>query len=102
MRMSDWSSDVCSSDLRFQHRRAVGKGLVVEGRHALDQLEGLGGHMAGAVSGVQVRSNPFRAEERRVGKEGVSTCRTQWAPYHEQKYITIHIFEYDLLQLIKQ
>src|SRR3546814_13627602 len=26
-----------------------------------------------------------RAEERRVGKEGVSTCRSGWSPYHETK-----------------
>src|SRR3546814_15878026 len=30
-----------------------------------------------------------RSEERRVGKEGVSTCRYRWAPYHEKKN-TIH------------
>src|SRR3546814_4685461 len=42
MRISDWSSDVCSSD------------LVIEGRHALDQLEGIGRHPAGAVARPQV------------------------------------------------
>src|SRR3546814_14168744 len=26
-----------------------------------------------------------RSEERRVGKEGVSTCRYRWSPYHKQK-----------------
>src|SRR6056297_242522 len=26
-----------------------------------------------------------RSEERRVGKEGVSTCRSRWSPYHEKK-----------------
>src|SRR3546814_13720095 len=25
-----------------------------------------------------------RSDERRVGKEGVSTCRSRWAPYHEK------------------
>src|SRR3546814_12644632 len=24
----------------------------------------------------------LRSEERRVGKEGVSTCRSRWSPYH--------------------
>src|SRR3546814_13766761 len=28
---------------------------------------------------------PLRSEERRVGKEGVSTCRSRWEPYHEKK-----------------
>src|SRR3546814_11045818 len=38
-----------------------------------------------------VRHRPFlRSEERRVGKECVSTCRSRWSPYHEQKkqYLT--------------
>src|SRR3546814_20727591 len=31
---------------------------------------------------------PFRSEERRVGKECVSTCRSRWSPYHEtQKHM---------------
>src|SRR3546814_20341128 len=28
---------------------------------------------------------PPRSEERRVGKEGVSTCRSRWSPYHQNK-----------------
>src|SRR3546814_13260793 len=32
---------------------------------------------------------PSRSEERRVGKECVSTCRSRWSPYHEQKKRTI-------------
>src|SRR3546814_20068171 len=31
------------------------------------------------------RSSRARSEERRVGKEGVSTCRSRWSPYHEKK-----------------
>src|SRR3546814_16892898 len=30
---------------------------------------------------------PFRSEERRVGKECVSTCRSRWSPYHSKKKI---------------
>src|SRR3546814_12055075 len=30
-------------------------------------------------------SMPIRSEERRVGKECVSTCRSRWSPYHEKK-----------------
>src|SRR3546814_15675566 len=29
-----------------------------------------------------------RSEERRVGKECVSTCRSRWSPYHYKKHIT--------------
>src|SRR3546814_1935818 len=65
MRISDWSSDVCSSDLQL----------------AVDELRRL--HLviarlvqAGAQIGLQ------RSEERRVGKECVSTCRSRWSPYH--------------------
>src|SRR3546814_12258681 len=33
---------------------------------------------------------PYRSEERRVGEECVSTCRSRWSPYHykkKEKYI---------------
>src|SRR3546814_4250221 len=33
----------------------------------------------------------FRSEERRVGKECVSTCRYRWSPYHSKKNILISI-----------
>src|SRR3546814_20970193 len=41
--------------------------------------------VTGCYSGLQVRS-----EERRVGKECVSTCRSRWSPYHTKKNCTIH------------
>src|SRR3546814_10315807 len=62
MRISDWSSDVCSSDLagnQFHHLHV----LV---------------HRCAGVDRPQGR----RSEERRVGKECVSTCRSRWSPYH--------------------
>src|SRR3546814_6372571 len=78
MRISDWSSDVCSSDLLHTLRG---------GGHAfgLQQL----GH-AGAVIDVHLAAERFdveglgisRSEERRVGTECVSTCRSRWSPYH--------------------
>src|SRR3546814_18362481 len=34
---------------------------------------------------VDVKSLKIRSEERRVGKECVSTCRSRWSPYHEKK-----------------
>src|SRR3546814_2962233 len=60
MRISDWSSDVCSSDL-------------------------CGGRCAFGNPGRQPyarSSHSQRSEERRVGKECVSTCRSRWSPYH--------------------
>src|SRR3546814_4409590 len=69
MRISDWSSDVCSSDLgeidSFPvDRRLIEAHVVARGRaFYLDDLRP-------------------RSEERRVGKECVSTCRSRWSPYH--------------------
>src|SRR3546814_12441145 len=35
------------------------------------------------IRGVEIEFNhAMRSEERRVGKEGVSTCRSRWSPYH--------------------
>src|SRR3546814_13249834 len=115
MRISDWSSDVCSSDLiaivvedegpgvpaaRLAHifeRHAsfrdapppqdfaergqnFGIGLWVARRN----LEAVGGDISAANRpgrGFAV-SLIMRSEERRVGKEFVSTCRSRWSPYH--------------------
>src|SRR3546814_3621589 len=81
LRISDWSSDVCSSDLpqRQAPERVVlvaarllergGEGIVVaEHRRQV----GAERHPRGAGQG--------RSEERRVGKECVSTCRSRWSP----------------------
>src|SRR3546814_20491844 len=100
MRISDWSSDVCSSDLECRaHFRGVldlldalgirhvvdhrlVRGLdyytrtafefVIAGREGQQQALGGGGRYDGLV----------RSEERRVGKECVSTCRSRWSPSH--------------------
>src|SRR3546814_10521490 len=72
MRISDWSSDVCSSDLRFAWCRPV-----EPSEHPTSQLG------ASVVpSGERRPHRPHRSEERRVGKECVSTCRSRWSPYH--------------------
>src|SRR3546814_16199807 len=42
----------------------------------------VGGIMGGEHSGVTEATTDIRTEERRVGKECVSTCRSRWAPYH--------------------
>src|SRR5213083_3364366 len=65
---SDWSSDVCSSDLRavgLERRHELGDDLVTE---------------VGAV-----HRDVQRSEERRVGKECSLLCRSWWSPYHNKK-----------------
>src|SRR3546814_5924246 len=82
MRISDWSSDVCSSDL-LERRRAAGHRLV-------DDLSVRAGREAGLARGpdhrpahrAAGRADRDRSEERRVGKECVSTCSSRWSPYH--------------------
>src|SRR3546814_16920656 len=46
-----------------------------------------------ARAGGSGRLSLVRSEERRVGKECVSTCRSRWSPYHEKKkyeYTSMH------------
>src|SRR3546814_14712111 len=97
MRISDWSSDVCSSDLARFHAAYPGIGLqvsianthdvaaaVVEGAADLGVVEGAVADPA--LAAWQVGEDRMRivrrSEERRVGKEWVSTCRSRWSPYH--------------------
>src|SRR3546814_9335519 len=84
MRISDWSSDVCSSDLRHGvavrplserpavplfHRRPADR----DSGHRLEPPR-----LIPARGGAR---HPLpRSDERRVGKEGVSTCRSRWSP----------------------
>src|SRR3546814_12376719 len=99
MRISDWSSDVCSSDLGLppkynvdqiiqrksldfaQQELSIGHYLLLD---AIDRqfhprsLEP-GPPWAHPILIIQVRS---RSEERRVGKECVSTCRSRGSPSH--------------------
>src|SRR3546814_1390506 len=84
MRISDWSSDVCSSDLghgyRVLVRRADKTGLISwkSNKYSVPMA------WQRANVGVAEHSNDLtiRSEERRVGKECVSTCRSRWSPYH--------------------
>src|SRR3546814_2437938 len=75
MRISDWSSDVCSSDLAACRQGARRAG-VQAGRCANRAR-----WVRGAAHLRQDRRRR-RSEERRVGKECVSTCRSRWSPYH--------------------
>src|SRR3546814_5152163 len=85
MRISDWSSDVCSSDLaRPPHRRPQRHGEILGG--FVDRIQPVAtSGRRGAAKGPRRRlgtGDIGRSEERRVGKECVSTCRSRWSPYH--------------------
>src|SRR3546814_17202566 len=98
MRISDWSSDVCSSDLERAYYRALFAHLDREEWDKFNALlaerpAGLLHPVATAEYFTHARSPrisaeqiaqwlPTRSEERRVGKECVSTCRSRWSPYH--------------------
>src|SRR3546814_8214932 len=79
MRISDWSSDVCSSDLATRIViRAIGD--VEPGQSGVDiyTLQ----KFQRSNQNTCINQRPLRSEERRVGKECVSTCRSRWSPYH--------------------
>src|SRR3546814_5887445 len=78
MRISDWSSDVCSSDLPSSLRAGLELLAQLPGRRWL-----VLGNMAELGSAAaQLHADAGRSEERRVGKECGSTCRSRWSPYH--------------------
>src|SRR3546814_3754581 len=85
MRISDWSSDVCSSDLEGD-RRAVGDRAADDQsryRRSVDAQEPAVRSVPQAVrERCRGARGEQRSEERRVGKECVSTCRSRWSPYH--------------------
>src|SRR3546814_2580571 len=97
MRINDWSSDVCSSDLvatglasrphqfRFTHQ-ATSHSIIIprvssERRHYIP-FGILSADCIISDSAQAVYDAELRSEERRVGKECVSTCRSRWSPYH--------------------
>src|SRR3546814_19584421 len=100
MRISDWSSDVCSSDLRMIHDLGVTvkhtpmnmphynleeREPAIEkmlNKHAVALLNPT--HSENAYSQLDSikEKHEFRSEERSVGKECVSTCRSRWWPYY--------------------
>src|SRR3546814_11079698 len=108
MRISDWSSDVCSSDLRNQgddfmiNDETQGDAVFFDDlehsplpgtNHKLIYLaKTKGGTISRVQNGIIVASRCSaltmqnmhikRSEERRVGKECVSTCRSRWWPYN--------------------
>src|SRR3546814_19075113 len=107
MRISDWSSDVCSSDLinRSYDSQAFLEQLRTAGHLKLAKSHSRRNAPRLQSSVPAPRPRPFRrktsvlllaanilrlplinrSEERRVGQECVSTCRSRWSPYHYKK-----------------
>src|SRR3546814_19551884 len=98
MRISDWSSDVCSSDLAVTQRahfqielNRSNDAFAVFLREA-NWAHGLLGRRVGCASSLEFNADALeqvnsygqwhRSEERRVGKEYVSTCRYRWLQYN--------------------
>src|SRR3546814_8210864 len=79
MRISDWSSDVCSSDL---HGSAPWYQACCNTPRKAGSSIARPVPIATQVSGSSATVTGRRSEERRVGKECVSTCRSRWSPYH--------------------
>src|SRR3546814_20535593 len=69
MRISDWSSDVCSSDLCGNFSKMTIMNPTI----------------ASVKTTTTALPKNARSEERRVGKECVSTCRSRWSPYHYKR-----------------
>src|SRR3546814_15593536 len=112
MRISDWSSDVCSSDLLEAPARTIAPiigdvlaALGSTGAPLLTRMSGSGAtsfalyHQAAerarAAAAIRASHPDWRSEERRVGKECVSTCRSRWSPYHYKKKINGKIYTYN-------
>src|SRR3546814_2524584 len=95
MRISDWSSDVCSSDLnvrvlkvpepqvfflnfgesRLEHELRLHVRDLGDRNPVIDEINR-------RLDREFREMGIVRSEERRVGKECVSTCRSRWSPYH--------------------
>src|SRR3546814_15295767 len=98
MRISDWSSDVCSSDLAtnkvdgWEDNSAGGDKIFAgEGDNLVaGDAQAIADGVAKAFGDNEARDGAFndagndtiRSEERRVGKGCDSTCKSRWSPYH--------------------
>src|SRR3546814_7145300 len=106
MRIIDWSSDVCSSDLTAGRLHELGRDMsfehvaearrerevdVEEVRHVHDVVDDLAAVRVGDVEdlpgpvGVLLGADPGRSEARRVGTEWVSSCSISWSQDTEHK-----------------
>src|SRR3546814_14784386 len=105
MRISDWSSDVCSSDLEltsravleWTNRRSAEWHYIAPGKPTQNAfVESFNGRFRDECLNAEVftsldearsviarwRQDYNQSEERRGGKASVSTCRTRWSTYH--------------------
>src|SRR3546814_15081496 len=102
MRISDWSSDVCSSDLaavrsawrwRFVTMRSCSS--VIARLPVFTKRNGSSAWTRQAREAA-IRRHEKRSEERRVGTESVSTCRSRWSPYHSNTFFISLFFFFSL------
>src|SRR3546814_15722236 len=92
MRISDWSSDVCSSDL-WPGGQGGGRGAQKHGGRESGAADRWHGCLLPVGRWPRPRTGAasaslwaiVRSEERRVGKACVSTCRSRWSPYHSKQ-----------------
>src|SRR3546814_4292760 len=89
MRISDWSSDVCSSDLLVAPANGAVAGYTGVKKPLTFTLNGRGdwkawtGKAAATLGGASLLDLDLaRSEERRGGKECVCQCRSRWSPSH--------------------
>src|SRR3546814_1381622 len=85
VRISDWSSDVCSSDLLGLSTVAVMVTLPTARPVTLQVVDSLPSQAVSSVGEVPVPLVLLAVQEigrASVGKECVSTCRSRWSPYH--------------------
>src|SRR3546814_2650407 len=85
MRISDWRSDVCSSDLvkviLGLKRKAERGQQVAHGKRRVktEAVNARDRHLL-LIQACNDQPGKIRSEERRVGKEFVSKCRSRWSP----------------------
>src|SRR3546814_18389240 len=101
MRISDWSSDVCSSDLKengeenFNFAAAGDFGCSTNTQNTVENMQSKEPEIVLALGDLSYHStadcwfdtmspikDKLRSEESRVGKECVGKCRSRWSPYH--------------------
>src|SRR3546814_1599562 len=96
MRISDWSSDVCSSDLLklrigsvkstqkiTKAKQMVAAAKLRKAQAAAEAARPYSSRLEAVVASLASKiAGGSRSEERRVGKECVGTCRSRWSPYH--------------------
>src|SRR3546814_17014485 len=106
MRISDWSSDVCSSDLRylgvdmpdysripeFGPNIGIPKGArdMSDFQRDFARIGQKPGKRKSLIRKFGSLSKTPRSEERRVGNECVSKCSSRWSPSHSNKNIASH------------